>query len=102
MLVFFQVIELLGSEDVKLSSKEIKRVLEMFDNEQLAEIVQSQETGGLTKETAADSSRNTEEVPPGSSLPPIPSTAHVGVTSHTRNETSKSDSTAANETDTKR
>ncbi|CAH8529187.1 unnamed protein product [Schistosoma rodhaini] len=37
------IIELLGSENVKLSSKEIARVLEMIDNEHLAEEIPTEE-----------------------------------------------------------
>ncbi|VDP79919.1 unnamed protein product [Echinostoma caproni] len=55
------VIELLGAENVKLSSKEIKRVLEMFDNEQLAETVKSQELVEEAKKTATTA--NTDSTP---------------------------------------
>lgn len=47
------VIELLGSENVKLSSKEVGRVLEMIDNEELANVIQQAREDEELKETEA-------------------------------------------------
>ncbi|CAH8520226.1 unnamed protein product [Heterobilharzia americana] len=56
------VIELLGKENVKLSSKEITRVLEMIDNEQMANAILSDEVK-VDKSRSHLSTDNATQVP---------------------------------------
>ncbi|THD27326.1 Leucine zipper-EF-hand-containing transmembrane protein 1 mitochondrial [Fasciola hepatica] len=101
------VIELLGAENVKLSSKEIKRVLEMVDNEHLAEIVQSQEIEDEARKTAAVDNTTTEQFQseslssPGSSTVITDATTTGGI-SASSGAPKSSDSTISNQTDRKR